>query len=51
MRLIYITVQQMQESQAYLPDDWKGKIVFADEQQQEPPALGLAMTAKVKGGR
>ena len=50
-KLVFKNRQQMQESQAYLPDDWKGKIVFADEQQQEPPALGLAMTAKVKGGR
>ena len=40
----------MKKSYAKLPDGWKGKIVFADE-QPEPPALGLAMSAKAKGGR
>ena len=49
-KLVFKNRQQMQESQAYLPDGWKGKIVFADE-QPEPPALGLAMGSKAKGGR
>ena len=49
-KLVFKNRQQMQESQAYFPDGWKGKIVFADE-QPEPPSLGLAMSAKAKGGR
>ena len=49
-KLVFKNREQMEKSQAHLPYDWKGKLVFADE-QQEPPALGLAMTAKTKGGR
>ena len=50
-KLIFKNRQQMEKSAAKLPDDWTGKLVFADE-QPEPPALGLAMTAaKTKGGR
>ena len=48
--LVFKNRQQMVDSCAELPDDWKGKIVFTDE-EQEPPALGLAMSAKAKGGR
>ena len=48
-KLVFKNRQQMQESQAYFPDGWKGKIVFADEQQE--PSLGLVMSAKAKGGR
>ena len=48
--LVFKNRQQMVDSCAELPDDWKGKLVFADE-QPEPPSLGLAMSAKVKSGR
>ena len=48
--LVFKNRQQMEDSCAEFPDDWKGKLVFADE-QPEPPALGLAMSAKAKGGR
>ena len=48
--LIFKNRQQMKKSHAKLPDGWKGKLVFADE-QPEPPALGLAMSAKTPGGR
>ncbi len=42
--------KQMEVSGAQLPKDWKGKLVFTDE-QQEPPVLGLAFVAKTHGGR
>ena len=48
--LIFKNRGQMKKSHAILPDDWKGKLVFTDE-QPEPPALGLAMSAKTLGGR
>ena len=48
--LIFKNREQMEESHAKLPDGWKGKLVFADEQQQTP-SLGLAMGSKAKGGR
>ncbi len=48
--LVFKNRQQMEDSCAELPDGWKGKLVFADE-QPEPPALGLAMSAKANGGR
>ena len=49
--LIFKNREQMEKSGAELPYEWKGKLVFTDEQQQEPLALGLAMTAKANGGR
>ena len=48
--LVFKNRQQMEDSCAELPQNWKGKLVFADE-QPEPPALGLAMSAKTPGGR
>ena len=48
--LVFKNRQQMEDSCAEFPDDWKGKLVFADEQQQTP-SLGLVMSAKAKGGR
>ena len=50
-KLVFKNREQMKESGAELPYEWNGKLVFTDEQQQEPPALGLAMSAKVKSGR
>ena len=49
-KLVFKNRQQMEESGAELPYEWNGKLVFTDE-QPEPPALGLAMSAKVKSGR
>ena len=49
-KLVFKNREQMEESGAKLPDRWKGKLVFADEQQQTP-SLGLVMGSKAKGGR
>ena len=48
--LVFKNREQMENSHAKLPDDWKGKLVFTDEVPQND--LNLVMTAaKTKGGR
>ena len=48
-KLVFKNREQMEKSSAKLPDDWKGKLVFVDEQPQND--LNLAMAFKTNGGR
>ena len=48
-RLVFKNRKQMEKSDAKIPDDWKGKLVFDDEQQEA--SLNLANALNTKGGR
>ena len=48
-KLTFKDHEQMEKSGAKIPDDWKGKLVFADEQLQND--LNLAMATKFNAGR
>ena len=51
-KLVFKNRQQMEDSCAELPDDWTGKLVFADEERQKTSSsLGLAMSVKTNDGR
>lgn len=38
----------MNKSKLIIPKDWKGKLIFTDEQ---PTKFNMLMAAKTKGGR
>ena len=50
-KLVFKNRKQMEDSCAELPQNWKGELVFTDDEQQQTPALGLAMAAKNSDGR
>ena len=48
-RIVFKNREQMEKSQAKFSDNWKGTLVFADEQPQKN--LNFSLTTKNKGGR
>ena len=48
-RLVFQNKKQMDDWRIKFPENWKGEIVFTDEQPQND--LNLLMTAKTQGGR
>ncbi len=49
-RLVFKNRTQFRESSAYIPDDWQGGIIFADEQPQAD-LTNMAFMANAQGGR
>ena len=48
-QIVFASREHQKRNNIPLPDDWKGEVIFADEQREAD--LNLAMVAKTKGGR
>ena len=48
-RIVFKNREQMEKSKAEFSDNWKGTLVFVDEQSQKN--LNFSLTTKTKGGR
>ena len=48
-QIVFASREHQKRNNIPLPDDWKGEVIFADEQREAD--LNLAMLAKTKGGR